>query len=199
MGHQWNDKKGNRNSWKETFFQKKRTSLWSLEHRHCQTSLFITVLSPMISPFKVVFSICTTCFGIKETLHFAHTMYLWVWFSEWTEIIPLSSFNQSVFLIETVYLLWHVNWTDFRKYYSHDFHASEHHCFSSVMLQIFDRGGEGKVSQADTSKALYHTLAVPPEEAQRVFRQIDTTGRGYITFSKYESRCIFFFWFGSQS
>jgi Ca2+-binding EF-hand superfamily protein len=66
------------------------------------------------------------------------------------------------------------------------------------MLQIFDRGGEGKVSQADTAKALYHTLAVPPEEAQRVFRQIDTTGRGYITFGKYELRCIFFFWFGSQ-
>lgn len=41
-----------------------------------------------ISPFKLVFSICTTCFGIKKTLHFAHTMYLWMWFSEWTEIIP---------------------------------------------------------------------------------------------------------------
>jgi Ca2+-binding EF-hand superfamily protein len=59
------------------------------------------------------------------------------------------------------------------------------------MSQIFDRGGEGKVSQADASKALYHTLSVPPEEALRVFRQIDTTGRGYITLSKYEPRCMF--------
>jgi hypothetical protein len=48
------------------------------------------------------------------------------------------------------------------------------------------------VSLADASKALYHTLSVPSEEAQRVFRQIDTTGRGHITFSKYEPRCIFF-------
>jgi len=56
-----------------------------------------------------------------------------------------------------------------------------------VKLQIFDRGGKGQVSQSDTSKALYHTLAMPSEEAQRVFRQIDTGGRGYITFGKYGS------------
>jgi Ca2+-binding EF-hand superfamily protein len=61
------------------------------------------------------------------------------------------------------------------------------------MLQIFDRGDEGKVSQADAAKALFHTLSIPPEEAQRVFRQIDTAGRGYITFGKYESGCSFFF------
>ncbi|XP_023722051.1 lysophosphatidylcholine acyltransferase 2 isoform X2 [Cryptotermes secundus] len=54
-----------------------------------------------------------------------------------------------------------------------------------LAFKIFDRGGEGKVTQADTSKALYHTLAVPSEEAQRVFRQIDTTGRGYITFDEF--------------
>lgn len=53
-----------------------------------------------------------------------------------------------------------------------------------VKLQIFDRGGEGRISQSDTSKALYHTLAMPSEEALRAFRQIDTTGRGYITFGK---------------
>lgn len=54
-----------------------------------------------------------------------------------------------------------------------------------LAFKIFDRGGEGKVSQSDTSKALYHTLAMPPEEAVRVFRQIDTTGRGYITFDEF--------------
>ena len=53
-----------------------------------------------------------------------------------------------------------------------------------VKLQIFDRGGEGRISQSDTSKALYHTLAMPSEEALRAFRQIDMTGRGYITFGK---------------
>lgn len=53
-----------------------------------------------------------------------------------------------------------------------------------VKLQIFDRGGEGRISQSDTFKALYHTLAMPSEEALRVFQQIDMTGRGYITFGK---------------
>jgi 6-phosphogluconate dehydrogenase (decarboxylating) len=43
------------------------------------------------------------------------------------------------------------------------------------------------VSQSDTCKALYHTLTMPLEEAQHVFRQIDTAERGYITFGKYGS------------
>ncbi|XP_021937253.1 lysophosphatidylcholine acyltransferase isoform X2 [Zootermopsis nevadensis] len=51
-----------------------------------------------------------------------------------------------------------------------------------LAFKIFDRGGKGNVSQSDACKALYHTLAMPSEEAQRVFRQIDTAGRGCITF-----------------
>ncbi|KAJ4427972.1 hypothetical protein ANN_23985, partial [Periplaneta americana] len=54
-----------------------------------------------------------------------------------------------------------------------------------LAFKIFDRGGQGRISLPDVSKALYHTLTMPAEEAQRVFRQIDSMGRGYITFGKY--------------
>ncbi|XP_069687916.1 lysophosphatidylcholine acyltransferase isoform X2 [Periplaneta americana] len=55
-----------------------------------------------------------------------------------------------------------------------------------LAFKIFDRGGQGRISLPDVSKALYHTLTMPAEEAQRVFRQIDSMGRGYITFDEFK-------------
>lgn len=54
-----------------------------------------------------------------------------------------------------------------------------------IAFKIFDLGGIGKVMLADATKALHHTIAMPIDEAQRIFKQIDMEERGYITFDEF--------------
>ncbi|KAJ9595046.1 hypothetical protein L9F63_013643, partial [Diploptera punctata] len=54
-----------------------------------------------------------------------------------------------------------------------------------IAFRIFDQGGVGNVTLADATKALHHTVAMSADEAQRMFKQIDTKERGYITFDEF--------------